>query len=79
MHIKRLQFFDKRCLCMSYFHLILVLFSGVLLKKLICDDVVHFRCVVISSLAFNNDSMFLCASSNTETVHVFKLEMPKDK
>ncbi|CAB4007778.1 WD repeat domain phosphoinositide-interacting 2-like [Paramuricea clavata] len=37
------------------------------------------RCVVISSLAFSMDSMFLCASSNTETVHVFKLEMPKDK
>ncbi|XP_028395298.1 WD repeat domain phosphoinositide-interacting protein 2-like [Dendronephthya gigantea] len=37
------------------------------------------RCVVISSLAFSMDSMFLSASSNTETVHVFKLEMPKDK
>lgn len=34
------------------------------------------RCVKISSLAFSNDSMFLCASSNTETVHVFKLETP---
>lgn len=37
------------------------------------------RCVVINSLAFSFDSMFLCASSNTETVHIFKLEMPKDK
>lgn len=32
------------------------------------------RCVSISSLAFSSDSLFLAASSNTETVHVFKLE-----
>ncbi|XP_022080413.1 WD repeat domain phosphoinositide-interacting protein 2-like [Acanthaster planci] len=37
------------------------------------------RCVSISSLAFSSDSMFLCASSNTETVHIFKLEVPKEK
>ncbi|KAM7232696.1 hypothetical protein CapIbe_017457 [Capra ibex] len=31
------------------------------------------RYVAISSLAFSMDSQFLCASSNTETVHIFKL------
>nr|CAD2161206.1 unnamed protein product [Meloidogyne enterolobii] len=31
------------------------------------------RCVQISSLAFSQDSRFLCLSSNTETVHVFSL------
>ncbi|PSN33782.1 WD repeat domain phosphoinositide-interacting protein 2 [Blattella germanica] len=36
------------------------------------------RCVSISSLAFSMDSMFLCCSSNTETVHVFKLEEPRE-
>ncbi|XP_015175509.1 PREDICTED: WD repeat domain phosphoinositide-interacting protein 2 isoform X1 [Polistes dominula] len=36
------------------------------------------RCVSISSLAFSLDSMFLCCSSNTETVHIFKLEEPKE-
>ena len=36
------------------------------------------RCVNINSLAFSHDSLFLCASSNTETVHIFKLEMPKE-
>uniref|UniRef100_A0A287D3K0 WD repeat domain, phosphoinositide interacting 1 n=1 Tax=Ictidomys tridecemlineatus TaxID=43179 RepID=A0A287D3K0_ICTTR len=30
--------------------------------------------VTISSLVFSMDSQFLCASSNTETVHIFKLE-----
>lgn len=37
------------------------------------------RCVSISSLAFSVDSDFLCCSSNTETVHVFKLEEPKEE
>lgn len=32
------------------------------------------RCVTIASLAFSTCSMYLCCSSNTETVHVFKLE-----
>lgn len=32
------------------------------------------RCVSIGSLCFSLDSNFLCASSNTETVHIFKLE-----
>ncbi|CAG0915083.1 unnamed protein product [Notodromas monacha] len=32
------------------------------------------RCVSIYSLAFSPDSLFLSASSNTETVHIFKLE-----
>jgi autophagy-related protein 18 len=36
------------------------------------------RCVSISSLAFSMDSNYLCCSSNTETVHVFKLEEPKE-
>ncbi|XP_035254730.1 WD repeat domain phosphoinositide-interacting protein 1 isoform X2 [Anguilla anguilla] len=34
------------------------------------------RYVNISSLSFSPDSQFLCASSNTETVHIFKLEHP---
>ena len=36
------------------------------------------RCATIYSLAFSVDSQFLAASSNTETVHVFRLEAPKD-
>ncbi|XP_029293039.1 WD repeat domain phosphoinositide-interacting protein 1 isoform X2 [Cottoperca gobio] len=32
------------------------------------------RYVNISSLSFSPDGLFLCASSNTETVHIFKLE-----
>ncbi|PVD37848.1 hypothetical protein C0Q70_00450 [Pomacea canaliculata] len=36
-------------------------------------------CVTIYSLSFSSDGMYLCASSNTETVHVFKLELPKEK
>uniref|UniRef100_A0AAY4AD59 WD repeat domain phosphoinositide-interacting protein 1 n=1 Tax=Denticeps clupeoides TaxID=299321 RepID=A0AAY4AD59_9TELE len=32
------------------------------------------RYVSISSLSFSADGQYLCASSNTETVHVFKLE-----
>lgn len=36
------------------------------------------RCVSIGCLSFSADSLFLCASSNTETVHIFKLEHPKD-
>lgn len=31
------------------------------------------RCVQISSLAFSQDSRYLCLSSNTETVHIFSL------
>ncbi|XP_064634438.1 WD repeat domain phosphoinositide-interacting protein 2-like isoform X2 [Lineus longissimus] len=37
------------------------------------------RCAQIYSLAFSSDSQFLCASSNTETVHIFKLEVPKER
>ncbi|XP_070186351.1 WD repeat domain phosphoinositide-interacting protein 2-like isoform X2 [Littorina saxatilis] len=37
------------------------------------------RCVSITCLSFNHDATFLCSSSNTETVHVFKLEQPKEK
>lgn len=37
------------------------------------------RCAHIYSLSFSLDSVFLAASSNTETVHVFKLEAPKQK
>ncbi|XP_075558198.1 autophagy-related 18a isoform X1 [Dermacentor variabilis] len=36
------------------------------------------RCADIYSLAFSADSLFLCASSNFETVHIFKLEDPKE-
>ncbi|XP_047143462.1 WD repeat domain phosphoinositide-interacting protein 2 isoform X1 [Hydra vulgaris] len=35
------------------------------------------RCAQINSLAFSTDSLFLASSSNTETVHVFKLETEK--
>ena len=37
-----------------------------------------FSCANIYSLAFSPDSMFLASSSNTETVHIFKLESVKD-
>jgi len=37
------------------------------------------RCVTIYALAFSPDSLFLCSSSNTETVHIFKLETTKEK
>ncbi|KAL3875430.1 hypothetical protein ACJMK2_033378 [Sinanodonta woodiana] len=37
------------------------------------------RCVNIYSLAFSSDSLYLSASSNTETVHIFKLETPKER
>jgi len=33
------------------------------------------RCAVISSLSFSSDAMFLAVSSNTQTIHVFKLGM----
>lgn len=36
------------------------------------------RCASIHSLSFSSDSLFLCASSDTETVHIFKLEHPKE-
>lgn len=39
----------------------------------------YARCVTIFSLCFSSDSLFLSASSNTETVHIFKLEEPCDK
>lgn len=32
------------------------------------------RCVSIASLSFSTCNQYLCASSNTETVHIFKLE-----
>lgn len=38
-----------------------------------------FRCVSICSLAFSMDGLYLSASSNTETVHIFKLETQKEK
>lgn len=34
----------------------------------------YARCVSIYSLCFSDDSLFLAASSNTQTVHIFKLE-----
>ncbi|XP_054719386.1 WD repeat domain phosphoinositide-interacting protein 2-like isoform X2 [Uloborus diversus] len=36
------------------------------------------RCVRIYSLSFSEDSTFLSASSNTETVHIFRLDELKD-
>ncbi|GBM72864.1 WD repeat domain phosphoinositide-interacting protein 2 [Araneus ventricosus] len=36
------------------------------------------RCVRIYSLSFSEDSRFLSASSNTETVHIFRLDELKD-
>ncbi|KAI9585360.1 autophagy-related 18b isoform 1-T1 [Glossina fuscipes fuscipes] len=32
------------------------------------------RCVRIASLVFSNNGEYLCASSNTETVHIFKVD-----
>lgn len=37
------------------------------------------RCVQIYSLSFSPDSLFLASSSNTETIHVFKLERDAEK
>ena len=39
----------------------------------------YARCVDIYSLSFSLDSLFLAASSSTETVHVFKLNQTKDE
>lgn len=36
------------------------------------------RCATIYSLSFSSGSEFLCASSNTETVHVFRLSVPEN-
>ncbi|KAK2711080.1 hypothetical protein QYM36_012299 [Artemia franciscana] len=36
------------------------------------------RCATIYSLSFSPDEMLLAACSNTETVHVFRLEEPRD-
>lgn len=36
------------------------------------------RCVSISSLTFSTNSNYLTVSSNTETVHVFQLDSPKE-
>ncbi|XP_076340254.1 WD repeat domain phosphoinositide-interacting protein 2-like [Tachypleus tridentatus] len=36
------------------------------------------RCVSIYSMSFSLDSNFLCVSSNTETVHIFKLDDPRE-
>uniref|UniRef100_A0A3B4ZT06 WD repeat domain, phosphoinositide interacting 2 n=1 Tax=Stegastes partitus TaxID=144197 RepID=A0A3B4ZT06_9TELE len=40
---------------------------------------VVFMCVSICSLAFSMEGLYLSASSNTETVHIFKLETQKEK
>lgn len=45
----------------------------------VCDSVFHCRCVNICSLAFSMEGLYLSASSNTETVHIFKLETQKEK
>lgn len=36
------------------------------------------RCVNVSCLSFSSDGHFLCCSSNTETVHVFKMDQPPE-
>lgn len=38
----------------------------------------YARCVDIYSLSFSLDSLFLAASSSTETVHIFRLDQTKD-
>lgn len=38
----------------------------------------YARCVDIYSLSFSSDSLFLAASSSTETVHIFKLDQTRD-
>lgn len=35
------------------------------------------RCVRIANLLFSMDSQYLTASSNTETVHIFRLDEPQ--
>lgn len=37
------------------------------------------RCANIYSLSFGVNALFLCASSSTETIHIFKLETPRPK
>ena len=37
------------------------------------------RCARIYSMTFSSESLFLACSSNTETVHIFKLEDHKEK
>lgn len=37
------------------------------------------RCAKINSLSFSQDSLYLACSSNTETIHIFKLEAETDK
>lgn len=37
------------------------------------------RCANIYSLSFGLNALFLCASSSTETIHIFKLETPRPK
>uniref|UniRef100_T1JZ98 WD repeat domain phosphoinositide-interacting protein 2 n=1 Tax=Tetranychus urticae TaxID=32264 RepID=T1JZ98_TETUR len=37
------------------------------------------RCANIYSLSFGENALFLCASSSTETIHIFKLETPRPK
>ncbi|ESN92555.1 hypothetical protein HELRODRAFT_189501 [Helobdella robusta] len=35
------------------------------------------RCATVYSLAFSKDGKFLCCSSSTETVHIFKIDLQK--
>lgn len=37
------------------------------------------RNAAINSLSFSPDSLFLSASSNLETIHIFRLDAPKEK
>lgn len=45
----------------------------------VCFCAASSRCVSICSLAFSMEGLYLSASSNTETVHIFKLETQKEK
>uniref|UniRef100_A0A8C2B006 WD repeat domain phosphoinositide-interacting protein 1 n=1 Tax=Cyprinus carpio TaxID=7962 RepID=A0A8C2B006_CYPCA len=44
------------------------------IKKFKTNNKLLMLYVSISSLSFSADTQFLCASSNTETVHIFRLE-----
>ena len=67
---------------MSYIQLTLFSHKGTVIRVFNVSDgqgIYEFRrgyarCVSIHSLSFSADSFFLCASSDKETVHIFKLE-----
>jgi len=48
-------------------------------KTNICTALFLNRNALIYSLSFSPDSLYLSASSNLETIHIFRLEVPKEK